>query len=298
MMNTWSHFLAAAALAIFALTIHILMRNDNNTKALDTARYYTMKRLPGDRNAARAFVDDEAQWPSLACQAAVNTSNTADACVVARRALRNGILFRMQCFEYNSQVCMYLRTITAGIIQNRTLGATTFFTGRSLLGTVPNMGTLTYRQLIRDAIGKAPLLLHSSFKASQDTDFYVLRTVLYTLVALAILANLVVHILDQYAMTWTSRLYTRILNFLFWTGVPAGCLMIGAMGSATTVFLCIWLPATIVLIYYEAFLDASITRPWWVSFLSFPVCLLILPANTIFFVPGSIPSPSPSSTHA
>ena len=263
MTNTWSHLFAATALAILALVVHYLMRSDNNTRALDTARYYTLKRVPGDRAAARAIVDDDAQWPSVACQAAVNTTTTGDACVVARRALRNGILSRMRCFEYNSQVCMYLRTVTAGIIQNRTLGSTNFFIGRSLTGTVPNQGTLTFRQLLRDAISKAPILFHDSFKASQDSEFYVLRTVLYNLVAWTILANLVVHVGDQRPMSWTTRLTMRIAVFMTFTAIPTFILVIGAWGTLTTVLLWIWFPALLVLFYYEAFLDASITRPWY-----------------------------------
>lgn len=263
MPNTWSHLFAAAALAILALAVHVMMRSDGNTRALDTAKYYTLRRVPGDRTAAQAIVDDNAQWPSLACQAAVNTTTTSDACVVSRRALRNGILSQMKCFDYNSQVCMYLRNVTSGIIQNRTYGGTTYFLGRSLLGTIPNMGTLTYRQLIRDAIGKAPLLLHNSFKAAQDNEFYVLRTVLYNLVAWTILANLAVHVLDENAWVWRTRLIMRLAVFLGLTTVPAFVLIIGAWGSALTVFVYIFLPAVIVLVYYEAYLDASITRPWY-----------------------------------
>jgi len=263
MMNTtWSHLAAATALALMALIVHVLLHNDNNTKALDTARYYTLRRVPGDVAGARALLEDDSRWPAPACLDALNTTNATHACLAPRRALRNQILQRMGCFEYNSQVCTYLRALTAGIIQNRTLGASNFFQGRSLSGAVPAMGTLTYRQLLRDAIGKAPLLFRASFKAAQDPDFFSLRSAMYMFVAACIFANLLVHVLDQLAMTWTHRLAMRLTVFLVSTLVPALILLIGSMGAATTVLVLVWLPAVLVLFYYEAFLDASITRPF------------------------------------
>lgn len=263
MMNTSSHFFAATALVITAAVIHGLMRTDNNTKALDIARYYTMKRVTGDVDGAKAIVDDDTKWPTAACQAAFNTSSASDACMLARRALRDGILLKMNCFAYNSQVCTYLRNVTAGIVQNRTVGGLTQFYGRSLVGVVPGQSSLTYRQVIRTAIEKAPLLFHASYKASQADDFYVLRTGLYNLVAFTIFANLVVHILDERQMSWSSRLTMRFLVFMLATLLPTGLFLIGSLASAMTLLVAIWLPSLIVLFYYEAFLDASITRPWY-----------------------------------
>lgn len=262
MMSTWSHFFAATALVITAAVIHGLMRTDTNTKALDIARYYTMKRVTGDVDGAKAIVDDDTRWPSAACQAALNTSNPSDTCMLARRALRDGILLKMNCFAYNSQVCTYLRNVTAGIVQNRTVGGATVYVGRSLAGIIPGQASLTYRQVIRTAIEKAPLLFHPSYKASQADDFYVLRTGLYNLVAFTIFANLAVHILDQRQMSWSSRLTMRFLVFMLATLLPTGLFLIGSLASSMTLLVAIWLPSLVVLFYYEAFLDASITRPW------------------------------------
>lgn len=262
MMNTSTQFIAATALVITASVIHGMMRADNNTGALDIARYYNMKRVPGDVDAAKAIVDDDTKWPSTACQAALNTTNSQDACVVARRELRNSILFRMNCFGYNSQVCMYLRNITAGIVQNRTVGGSAVFVGRSLSGTVPGQGTLTYRQVIRTALERAPLLFHPSYKAAQADNFFVLRTSLYTLIVFVVVTNLFVHIMDEREMAWRYRLLMRLLLFILFTLLPTILIHINNWSSLVTVLVLIWIPALLILIYFEAFLDASITRPW------------------------------------
>lgn len=263
MMNTWTHFFAALALLLTATIIHAMIRLDTNTKALDVQRYYTMKRVVGDLDGAKAIVDDDTRWPTAACQVALNTSNGADACMIARRSFRDAILSRMNCFTYNSQVCMYLRNITAGIVQNRSVSGSTLYVGRSLAGVIPGQTSLTYRQVIRNAIEKAPLLFHPSYKAAQTDDFYVLRTGLYNLIIFSIFANLIVHIIDQYEMSWTWRLATRMSIFMLITLVPTCLFLIGALASFYTLIVLIWLPALVVLVYYELFLDASISRPWF-----------------------------------
>ena len=78
----------------------------------------------------------------------------------------------------------------------------------------------------------------------------------------AILGNIVVHYLDQFEMTWGRRLTMRIVFFALSTFLVPFIFLLGGMGSFFTVGLGIWLPGLVVLLYYEAFLDASITRPW------------------------------------
>jgi len=265
MMNTWTHIIGISGLALMALIMHIYIRDDVNVKHLDVARFYTMERVRGDVGSAKQLLANEDTWLSSGCRSPVNQSlATSNACVDERRALRNKILAAMNCFTYSSQVCSYLRNITSGIIQNRTYGATTNAIGRSFVGTVPNMGSLTYRQLLYNAVTNAPYLFHNSYRAAQSENFYVLRSILYGLIVYVVLANILVHAFDhwQTKVEWTRRLLIRILVFSLGTVLPASLFFIGGPGSAFTVLVGIWLPSLIVLLYYEAFLDATITRPW------------------------------------
>jgi len=263
MMNSWTHLFAAAGLALMAMIMHISIRNNDNVRPLDTARYYTMVRERGDVSAAKSLVNSEDGWLSLACRPSVNkTLPTSDACIDERRGLRNKLLAAMNCVAYSSQLCSYLRTITAGIIQNKTYAGTTYAVGRSLLGTVPSMGALTYRQLLYNALDNAPLLFHNSYRAAQTDDSFVLRTILYNTVVFAILANILVHVFDTYEMSWGKRLFMRITVFSLSTVLLMFLFLINNAGSSLTVILGIWAPAVLVLLYYEAFLDQSIARPW------------------------------------
>ena len=263
MMNTTSHLFAATALFALTLVIHILIRNDTNTRPLDTARYYTMVREKGDTSLARSYLDSENTWLSQTCRAAVNSTDKTAACVVERRNLRDSILNAMKCTTYNSQVCAFLRNITSGLIQNRTYSGTSYAVGRSLSTTVPGQGSLTYRQLLLNSLDNAPLLFHNSFRAAQADDYYVLRTTLYNFIIFTIIANLLVHYFDQQPMGWTRRLIMRILVFFLFTLVSNFFFLINNWGSALTLLGGIWGPCLVVLFYFEAFLDDSITRPWY-----------------------------------
>ncbi len=283
MMNTWTHLLATTALAFMAVIIHVMIRNDASVRPLDTARYYTMVRERGDVGAAKQLVSNDDNWLSAACRPNVSKAlPTTDPCVEERRALRNKILAAMNCFTYSSQVCSYLRNITAGIIQNRTVTGTTYAMGRSLAGTVPNQGTLTYRQLLYNAIEQAPFLFHNSYRAAQADDSYVLRTVLYNFVVFAILGNILVHFLDQYHMSWGKRLVMRIIVFSLTTFLVSFLFLLSGMGSFFTAGVGVWVPGLLVLLYYEAFLDATITRPWCVLVLDGAcLCLACLPLSCL-----------------
>ena len=265
MMNTWTHAFATLSLALMALIIHIMMRSQNTVKALDDTRLYSMVRFRGDVDAAKSLLSSETAWLSDACRPSVSqTLPTTNTCVEERRRLRNGILNAMGCFSYGSQVCSYLRNITAGIIQNRTVLGTPSAIGRDLSGTSTIAGGITYRQLLLDAIDKAPVLFYNSYRA-EAPEYFIARSVLYTIVIFAILGNLLVHILDHSwrDMTWFVRLTTRlsvfaVLVFL----IPLILMGIAGVNSFFVVMLGIWLPSLIVLLYYEMFLDPTITRPW------------------------------------
>lgn len=266
MINIWSQLTACFGLSIMALIIHVLVHNDGNVGKLDFARYYTMTRDKGDSGGARYLLESEQGWLKEACRVNLSKAFSAvgagDECIQLRIALRNGILDKMKCLSYNSQSCAYLRTITAGIIQNKTISGTITVVGRSLVGTVPGQGSLTYRQLLLNAVDNAQLLFHNSYRAAQDNDYFVFRTILYNLVVFTIFANMVVHYLDTYEMSWTRRLLTRILVFSFSSLLSIFVFLSTSSGNTITTLVGIWLPALFVLVYFEAFLDHTVTRPW------------------------------------
>lgn len=265
MMNTWTHTIATLFLSLMALIIHIMMRNQATVRAIDDTRLYSMVRFRGDVDAAKNLLSSETAWLSEACRPSVSQAlPTTNACVEERRKLRNGILQAMGCFSYSSQVCSYLRNITAGIIQNRTVGGNTNAVGRDLSGTSSVAGGVTYRQLLVEAIDKAPLLFYNSYRAAPYSSI-IARTVLYTLVVFAILGNLFVHLIDSWwrDMSTATRMWVRVLVFaIFVFLVPFILMGIAGTNSFYVVMLGIWLPSFIVLVYYEMFLDPTITRPW------------------------------------
>jgi hypothetical protein len=265
-MNTLTHVIAACSLALTALIIHILIRSNESIRPLDQAKYYKMVAVKGNVQAALDLVASESSWLSVPCRTNLSRQlPTTDVCVEERRTLRNKILQAMECFTYNSQVCSYLRNITAGIIQNRTIGGTPTAVGRVLSGTVPNMNKLTYRELLYNAIKQAPVLFHNSYLAQQSDNNYVLRTNLFSLIAFSILANILVHVFDLNNMTRSSRIIMRILILAVFTFVVSIAFATDAIASYFTTGLGIWLPSLLILIYYEAFMDPTITRPWYVT---------------------------------
>lgn len=264
MANTWTHIFAALTLALMALIIHITIRNDTNVRLLDVARYYTLTRERGDVGGALSLLDSEQSWLTQGCRAAINQT-ASNACIVERTALRNAILDKMKCFTYSSQVCSFLRNITSALVQTKAYGGANYFVGKALVAPPASMGSVTFREIFRNAINNAPYLFHNAYRAVQSDEFYVLRTILYSLVVFSILGNLLVHYFDQNQnMTWSRRLLLRILLFSLSTLLIMVAFLINNSGSVLTVMLGIWAPALLVLLYYEAFLDASITRPWYV----------------------------------
>ena len=247
-----------------AIVMHALLHNDGNVQSLDKAKYYTMTRERGDVGGARYLLENDQSWLKEACRANFSKALASvqplpnDECINNRILLRNGILDRMKCLSYNSQACAYLRTITSAIAQNKSVNVV----GKNLLGTVPGQGGLTYRQLLLNAIDNAPLLFHSSYRAAQTDDFFVYQSILYNLVVFTIVANMFVHYFDTYDMTWTRRLITRIGLFSLSTLAAIFAFLSTNSGNTITTVVGIWLPSFLVLLYFEAFLDHTIMRPW------------------------------------
>ena len=263
-MNKWSHLLAAVALAVMAFVIHILVRNDSNVNKLDVVRFYSMVREKGDVSLALTYLNTQNAGMNDACARLTNLSlpdAPTVACRATRLAVRDNILNAMKCNQFSSQVCSFLQRMVGGIIAANRTATFTWFQAKDLTAKVPGHD-LTFRQAIQNAVQEAPNLLHNAFWAKQDTQFIVLRTTLYNLITITILANIIVHLSDAMTMwSWHWRLAMRVGYFI------ASFLLsiIGVYtngGSATIVCLLIFLPAAVSLIYFELFLDDPDMRPW------------------------------------
>lgn len=263
-MNKWSHFFAALGLAIMAFVIHILVRNDSNVIKLDTVRLYTLTRDKGNPSMALSAIatwagtDDCARRTNLTIPAAGDA--TLAACVASRTTLRKYILDAMKCDTYNSQVCTLLQKIMNGIISSNTTFGNNV-QGRDLTAKAPGYD-LTYKQVIYNSVQEATNSVHNAFYAKQERDWIVLRTSIYNLIALSVLANIVVHISDAMpGWSWNYRLAMRVGYFLisFFLSI---LLAFANSGSMLFLFLFIFVPAIVNLLYFELFLDDSIVRPW------------------------------------
>lgn len=265
-MNKWSHLIAALGLATMAFVINILVRNDSNVNKLDTVRFYTMVREKGDVTAAQSYLNTWTLTDPCAKMTNLSTPPLGDAtilaCQTARRDLRVNILNAMKCNLYSSQVCNVMQKVMAGIISvnNSVTGA--FFQGKDLTAKAPGYD-LTFKQVIYNTIQDAPNVLHNAFWAKQESQFIVLRTILYNLITISILANLLVHISDTMpGWGWNYRLGMRVGIFLISFVLSNIFLFSNFSATATIVLLGIFTPAIINLIYFELFLDDTIDRPW------------------------------------
>jgi len=246
-----------------AFVIHVMVRNDNNVNKLDTVRLYTMVREKGNVASALSYISS---WTlSDACAKTTNLTLQAGnsdllLCSTGRRDLRNNILNAMKCDVYNSQVCAALQKILTGVAGYNTTN-TGILQGKDLTAKPPGYD-LTYKQIIYNSVQEAPNVLHNAFYAKQEKDWILLRTTIYNLIALSVLANIVVHIVDSMpGWSWNWRLGMRVGLFLvsFFVSI---ILAFASSGSIAILFIGIFTPAIINLIYFELFLDDSEVRPW------------------------------------
>lgn len=265
-MKQWVHLFASIALVITAIVMYSTSQNDEWARPLDRARFYTLVREKGDvASAANLLRKDD--WLPESCQ--LQTNLTGD-CLALRVGLRDKILDALKCTLYSSQVCSYLRVGLRSLAQNmtdRVYAANGTFTtrtvvvGKKMSGKAPNGET--YNDILRRMVEKAPLLFHSASRAEQSDSTYMLHSVLYTLITVAILGNIVVHMLDT--MTWTSswRAVARMAGF--------GLLLIFSivfvsLNTGTALFLALILvPALVIQVYFEYLLDPTLERPWYVA---------------------------------
>lgn len=266
-MNKWSHFLAALGLAVMAFIIHILVRADTNVNKLDTVRLYSLVRDKGNVNAALSFIsgwaitDECARRTNLSIPVSGVDGAAISACSTNRQALRKNVLDTMKCDTYNSQVCTLLQRVLNGVISANTTATASFLQGRDMTAKPPGYD-LTYRQVIYNSVQEATNTMHNAFYAKQERDWIVLRTSIYNLITLSVLANIGVHICDAMpGWSWNYRLAMRVGVFLlsFFLSI---LMAFANSASLLFLFLFIFVPAILNLLYFELFLDDSIVRPW------------------------------------
>jgi len=265
-MKEYAHLIAAAILCGFSISILIATQTLDTVKPLDIARLYTKKWVKPDISSAlhevrhdSTFLDNDAR-----CIAMTNLS-TDPVCLDDRQDKRDAILKYMQCTEYGSQLCSYLRLILQALAQTSTTervgNASSAFKvfGANLKTTVTPAGE-TYRQMLYRAIEQAPLLFHGAYLAEESDNTIVLRSSLYTFVALAIFGNILVHVIDTVDKSMYVRSATRAVMF-FLVIFPAFVFWALHTGSAL-IFWLIFGTGLVNLLYFEAFLDPTIVRPW------------------------------------
>lgn len=265
-MNKWSHLLAALALASLAFIIHILIRTDNNVNKLDVVRFYTLQREKGDVNTALSYLTSTYSGLTDSCARMTNLSlpdaNTI-ACLAARKGVRDNVLNAMKCNKFSSQVCSYLQKMLSVVVSANRSSPPGFVwnQGKDLTAKVPGYD-LTFRQAVYNAVQEAPNILHNAFWAKQDTNFVVLRTILYNMITITVFANIVVHVSDMMpGWSWRWRLGMRVGYFAI-SFLLSIIFLFANTGSATIVIALIFAPAFVSLLYFEIFLDDPDERPW------------------------------------
>lgn len=265
-MKEYAHLIAAIALTTLSISTLIVNQTQENVKPLDTVRLYTKKWVKTDTSGAlhevrhdSTFLDNDAR-----CMALTNLS-TDTVCLDDRQDKRDAILKYMKCTEYGSQMCSYLRLMLQALAQTSTTervgNASSPFKvfGLNLKTTVTPAGE-SYREMLYRAIEQAPMLFHGAFRAEESDSTIILRSSLYTFVALAILGNLIVHVMDAVDKRMYVRAAARVIMFalVFFTAF-----VFFAMHTGTAmIFWIIFAAATVNLVYYEMFLDPTIVRPW------------------------------------
>jgi hypothetical protein len=265
-MKEWAHLITASGLALMSTILFIMTQNNENTRPLDVARFYTMKRAKGDTDAALNYVKDQKLWPSEQCQAMMNLSTDA-ACLKARVDIRDNILHHMKCTQFGSQACSYLRLTLRALARNSTVRSIPgnplsplLVVGTNLKLKAPNGES--FGQIFENIINDAPKLLHGGVKAVQSDNTLILRSILYNLITMSILANLITHVADKWMVKqdgWV-RAAVRSLTFALVFGISL--IFLYWHKGAAMVLLVIAAASLVTLVYFEMFLDKTIIRPW------------------------------------
>lgn len=265
-MKQWAHLIVSIALAVTTITLFAITQGSDLVKALDKARYYTLVRERGDVDAAANLLKGET-WLPESCQ--LETNLTAP-CQTLRTTLQTNILALMKCNLYSSQVCSYLRsglrylamnTTDRVYAPNGTFTTRTVVVGKKMSGKSPTGET--YGELLKRMVTQAPVLFHSASRAEQsDSSTNMLHSSLYTLIAIAILGNIMVHIADSYNPRGYTRLLWRLLGAFILCTV---CIVFLVLNSGSyLILLLIAIPSLVILVHFEYLLDPTIERPWYV----------------------------------
>uniref|UniRef100_A0A7S0MKH2 Uncharacterized protein n=1 Tax=Cryptomonas curvata TaxID=233186 RepID=A0A7S0MKH2_9CRYP len=262
-MKQWAHLIAAMAMMITAIVLYATNQNNDTVRPLDRARFYTLVRDKGDMSSAANLLKSN-DWLPEACQ--LETNLTQD-CLLRRTTLRDKILDYMKCTVYSSQACTYLRLGLKALAQNTTdrlyaangtYTTRTMAVGKKLYGKAPNGET--YNDILRRMVEKAPLLFHSASRADQSDSYYMLHSVLYTLITVSIGGNLLVHILDTLSLPGMARAWARMSSFALTT--LFGIIFVAQNPGIFFFVLAILVPAFVALVYFEYLLDPTLERPW------------------------------------
>lgn len=259
-MKIYLHVIVAVALFITSLSILIVTQSQVNIRPLDTVRLYIKEAIKSDTSAALHEVRSVGDFLSADCMKVTNNTENTE-CLDNRAEKQADILRHMKCNEYGSQVCSYLRLALQPLL--RTVDDSTnppIKHGGDLTQIVTSEGK-TYREMLYDIITNAPLLLHGAYKAVQNNDMVVVRSAIYNLITLAILANLVIHVSDEHK--WQNkhmRPIVRAISFLFVFIISI--VMVSIHPGMLLTFGLILGVAALNLSYFELFLDPTIVRPW------------------------------------
>jgi hypothetical protein len=265
-MKEFGHLIVALFLAAISLSLLGITHTNDNVKPLDFARFYTMRWERAQVDAARLHLG-----VSDRCLSVTNLSSDPE-CLAQRVGTRDDLLLHVRCDKYRSQTCAYLQRTLRALARTSTTervnpaNATSPFkvVGLNLKDKPANGGDRTYLQLLEQALDDAPKLFHGAYRAEQSDKTLVLRSALYNLITMAILGNLVVHLLDSYNISPYMRLWVRGLSFVvvFLTAFVFLCIH---TGNALVLSL-ILVTAFVSLVHFELFLNETIVRPWFHPF--------------------------------
>ena len=265
LMKEFGHLIVALFLAATTLSLLGITHTNENVKQLDFSRFYTLRWERAQVDAARLHLGI-----SDRCQTVTNLSADPE-CLAQRVGTRDDILLHMQCNKYRSQTCAYLeralgalaRTSTTVRVNPANASSPFSVVGVNLKLKPPRQADgkdLTFMELLEEVMIDAPKLFHGAYRAEQSDRTLVLRSALYNLITMAILGNLVVHLLDSYNISPYMRLWVRGLSFVV-VFLTALVFLFIHTGNALVLSL-ILVTAFVSLVYFEMFLNETIVRPW------------------------------------
>jgi hypothetical protein len=212
-----------------------------------------------------------AQWPGPDSTCAQMTNLTAEAggaCLATRRTMQASILAITNCALNRSQACQFINQLVSGLAYQTNNIVTIngvnisypYMAGRKLGGT----GTVgSAVDLMQRAIRNAPLLLHNAYQSTLRENFAFSAPSMYLLVVLFVALNVWSELLvalgvDDWKMGMVRPL--TLLNLLPVVGIFVAYFVV--YQGATGLLLIIFLPTTLVIVWYFEMLPALQKRPF------------------------------------